>query len=135
MPNGAIVQTAQLGNILREHRQRLRALELSDGSNRWIYVVTSTADFGYSEESPFFQNGWGNVDGQAPVSFKRFLNWVHIRGAFTGGPDNSVVFTLPSVYAPLYPQAIAGALIDGSGTFTTIVGTDGTVTYVTQGAF
>lgn len=129
----AISQQTDVGSVLREHRARLRSLELSDGSNGWIYVG-SLGDPGWTEESPPFENGWANVDGQAPVSFKMFLNWVHIRGAFAGGADGSVVFTLPPVYAPLYPQAAIGPLADGSGVYSFIIGTDGTVTYVTAGA-
>lgn len=130
----AISQQSDLSIVLREHRQRIRDLELSDGSNGWIYVG-SFGDPGWTEESPPFQNGWANAgDGHAPVSFKYFLNWVHIRGAFTGGPDNSVVFTLPAVYAPIYPQPAIGPLADGSGVWAYIVGIDGTVTYVTAGA-
>lgn len=120
---------------LKQHNARLTAVERSDGSSPWIYVGTYPGDANTTPESPPFENGWGNVfSGQAPVSFKRFSNWTHIRGAFTGGSDGTVVFTLPPEYAPLYPQAITGSLTDGSGVWTCIIGTDGSVTYVTQGA-
>lgn len=131
----ATVQQADLGNILREHRERIAALELSDGSDGWIYVGTYPGDPGTTPESPPFENGWSNAGApNAPVSFKMFLNWVHIRGAFTGGADGTVVFTLPAEYAPIYAQPSIGPLADGSGVWSYVVGTDGTVTYVTAGA-
>ncbi len=129
----SVILPADLGDTLRDHRQRIAFLEGSDGSNEWVYVGTYPTDPLTSIESPPFENSWTNIGGgQAPVSFKRFLNWVHIRGAFTGGADNTVVFTLPPAYRPLYPQAIVGPLTDGTGAWTCIVGTDGTVTYVTR---
>jgi hypothetical protein len=147
----AISRQADLGGVLREHRQRIKQLEMSDGSNGWVYVGTpgvDGVDALLTGESPPFENGWTNaLGGQAPVPYKYFLNWVHIRGAFTGGSDNSVGFTLPipgwiapsgaafgGTYAPAFPVANIGALADGSGVFSFVIGTDGTVTYGTAGA-
>lgn len=128
------VQQVTLDLAVKQHNARLIALERSDGSNRWV-AVNPEGGPDTDPEGPEFQNGWANVGApQAPVEFKRFLNWVHIRGAFTGGADNTVVFTLPPAYAPLYPQAALGPLADGSGVYSLIIGTDGTVTYVTAGA-
>lgn len=124
-----------LSGILGMHNQRLNAIERSDGSAHWINVANDSSDPLWTFESPPWQNGWGNVGGvEAPVSFKRFLNWVHIRGAFTGGVDGTVVFTLPPAYCPAFQQAAVGPLADGSGVYTYLIGVDGTVTYITAGA-
>lgn len=129
------VQQVTLDLALKQHNARLISLERSDGSNRWV-AVNPEGGPDTDPEGPEFQNGWANVGAPfAPVQFKRFLNWTHIRGAFYGGSDDTVVFTLPELYWPLYPEAIIGSLADGSGGWTCLVGTDGTVTYVTQGAF
>lgn len=136
-----VVHPSELWDTLRSYHQRLLNLENGDGSWGWICVDDGSGNpcipdpILDSVEYCAFQNGWTNAGGdQAPVSFKRFLNWVHIRGGFTGGPDNSVVFTLPPAYAPLYPQAAIGPLGDLSGVYSLLIGVDGTVTYGTAGA-
>jgi len=118
---------------LKQHNSRLTSIERSDGSDRWI-AVNPEGGPDTDPEGPEFQNGWANVPGQAPVAFKRFLNWVHIRGVFSGGADGSIVFTLPEACWPLYPEAIVGSLADGSGVWTCGIDTSGNVTYITQGS-
>lgn len=131
----SIVLPPSVSLALRDHHTRLVNIERSDGSNPWIYVADDDTDPLWTPQSPPWENGWGNAGGgQAPVSFKRFLNWVHIRGAFIGGADGTVVFTLPVDYVPLYPVSTTGGLADGSGIFSYIIGIDGTVKYVTAGA-
>jgi len=119
----SIVQQADIYATLRAHQQGLDALRRSDGSNRWILVGDDT-----DPESPPFENGWTNIAGAYhPVAFKRFLNWVH-----NGGPDNSVVFTLPQAYWPTAVMPLSpGTLADFSGAYSLWIGTDGTVNYVT----
>lgn len=130
----SIVLPPSVELALRDHQTRLLRIERSDGSNPWIYVANDDTDPLWTPDSPPWQNGWGNAgDGQAPVSFKRFLNWVHIRGAFTGGADNTIVFTLPTTYEPLFPVSSIGGLADGSGVFSYLIDTSGNVTYVTAG--
>lgn len=137
MTAGRVDQVSE-PNVLRALTAGQKRLNSDDGSWPWVCVDDSSSNPCIPPTSnpayTAFENGWTNVDGQAPVSFKRFLNWVHIRGAFTGGADNTVVFSLPELYRPSFPQAIVGSLSDGSGVWTCIIGTDGTVTYVTQGA-
>lgn len=142
----SIVQPSAVNLALREHRDRIAKLEQSDGSDSWITVGTPGVDGVDSyiaanpppyNDTPWvpFQNGWTWAGGgQAPVQFKRFLNWTHIRGAFFNPvtADGTVVFTLPAIFAPQFEQSTVGPLADGSGTFSLIVGTNGDVTYVTQ---
>lgn len=139
MPNGRVDQVNE-PDLLRNHAKRIAKIENSDGSWPWVCVddgssapcIPPTTNPAYT----VFENGWTNVGSpEAPVSFKRFLNWVHIRGAFTGGADNTVVFTLPPLYVPAFRQMLLLPLGDGSGSATVLVDIDGTVTYVTQGAF
>lgn len=135
MPNGRVDQVNE-PDLLRNHSRRLLKIENSDGSWPWINVGTYPTDPGTTPDSPPFESPWTNVGSpEAPVSFKRFLNWVHIRGAFTGGDDGTVVFTLPPLYVPAFRQMLLLPLGDGSGSATVLVDIDGTVTYVTQGAF
>lgn len=102
---------------------------------------------------------YGN--GYSPLCFMVTVeNNLEIHGAVTGGADNTVVFTLPDLnalavansftgppffwaptdsatfgnmgtYWPLAPKVLVGAAVDGSGSFTFSVGTNGDVTYIT----
>jgi len=118
---------------LLQHNRRITAIERSDGSNRWIYVNPQGGP-DTDPEGPEFQNGWTNVGSpDADLAFKRFLNWVHLRGAFTGGSDGTVVFTLPEAYRPMFRQQMLLPLGDGSGWASVLIDTTGDVTYVTQG--
>lgn len=119
---------------LKQHNARLTALERSDGSGRWV-AVNPEGGPDTDPEGPEFQNGWANVGGQAPVAFKRYDNWVHIRGAFSGGTDGTIVFTLPEEYWPIFPVIQTGAFADGSGTFTFSIDVSGNVTYITGAAY
>lgn len=49
-----------------------------------------------------FQNSWTVPPGGNPVQFMVAVGgWLKIRGDFTGGADNTTVFTLPADYPPL----------------------------------
>jgi len=132
MTGGRVDQTNEPGVLVDLHK-RVRKLEDGDGSWPWVVVGTYPTDPGTTPDSPPFQNGWSSVGyPYPPVSFKRWLNFVVLRGAFTGGPDNSVVFTLPQEYWPTDVEVLApGQLSDFSGIFKSWVNTDGTVNYVT----
>lgn len=127
------VQQTSVELALKQHNARLTALERSDGSNRWI-LVNPEGGPDTDPEGPEFQNGWANLGAPfAPVAFKRFSNWVHIRGAFGGGPDNSVVFTLPEPYWPTMLTPLnPGTFSDYTAAFTLFVDVDGTVNYVQE---
>lgn len=131
------VQQTTIDLALKQHNDRLTAIERSDGSDRWIYVGTYPTDPNTTAESPPFENGWMNVNVANGVRFKRQFNNLNIDGGpgITGGADNSVVFTLPSACWPKRQYILLGPLADGSGVFTYTVNTDGTVVYVTSGAF
>lgn len=66
---------------------------------QWIYVGGS-ADPGWTEHSPAFQNGWGNAGGGLQRLRFRLTNedQLEIQGAVTGGTA-SVVATLPDLDA------------------------------------
>lgn len=96
-----IKETVRLGR--RSYQLERRADE------DWIYVGTAGVDGVdalLTDESPPFLNGWTNAFGaDPPVSFKRTVNsWVHIRGGFIGGSNNTTVFVLPVGYRPEYRQ-------------------------------
>lgn len=134
MTAGRVDQRSFPGD-LRGLRDRVTVIENSDGSWPWIYVGDYPADPFTTPDSPPFQNGWANVGPPYHlVAFKRFLNWVKIRGAFSGGDDGTIVFTLPALYVPSMVVPLPpGQLGDGSGIFNAIVDTDGNVTYITSG--
>lgn len=89
-------------DALREHAERLRALERSGGP--WIYVGTigmDGVDALLTPDSPQFVNGWTNSLGpDPPVSFGILNGWLHIRGGYVGGANNTTVFILPVGYRP-----------------------------------
>jgi hypothetical protein len=111
-------------------------LIVSGEDGPWIYVGTTGVDGVDSlltVDSPPFQNSWTNALGdEAPVSFLLTFNgWVHLRGGFAGGADNTTVFTLPVGYRPPYRQEMViptGSDVDYA---TCVVETDGTVVYET----
>lgn len=93
-------------SALREHNERIRGLERSGGP--FIYVGTfglDGVDDLLTPDSPPFKNVWTNALGNYPaVSFTVVNGWVHIRGAFVGGANGTVVFTLPPGYRPSHRQ-------------------------------
>lgn len=142
----------------------------------WVYIGTFGVDNADEQilgnPAPFnpdlddylnipFENSWTNAgEGFSPVCFMVTVeNNLEIHGAFTGGSDNTVVFTLPDLstistpvrnywaptpnadptmmgtYWPLAPKPLVGSFIDGTGTFTFLIGTDGTVTYQTGATY
>lgn len=127
------VVQANLPDVLRDHNQRLRALEGQVG--RWIYVLpiapgTPPQDFNADDPlSPDFENGWGNVTAQQPVSFRIHpATRVQIRGAINGGSIPSIVFTLPENYRPTQgPAPVLFPSTDGSTAYTGRIDTDGSV--------
>lgn len=121
----SIVQQTSFAGALREHRQRISNLENSDGSGPWVFVG------GSDPLSPPFLNGWGNTGApQADVSFKRFLNWVHLRGGFIGGALNTIVFVLPEFFRPAALTPMLVPVGDASGFSTVTVDVDGSVTFI-----
>ena len=74
-----------------------------------IYVGTVGVD-GVDDlltpESPPFQNGWTNALGdEPPLSFVRSVTgFIHLNGAFFGGGNGTVIFTLPVKYRPAKTQ-------------------------------
>lgn len=151
MNNGGVTIPPSIGGTLYQHARRLFNLEQSDGSGVWTYVCVDNTDPNYTPMSPLFENGWDNAGApDAPVAFKRFYNWIHIRGGFTNASITSgVVFrfqtsadgTTPasgellSAYIPLFRQQLLVPLGDGSGSASVLVDVDGTVTYINQGPF
>lgn len=123
MGAGIRVQEPGVYQMLWDHEQRLKNHDLR-GDERWIYVGTAGID-GVDDlltaDSPPFQNGWTNALGvYPPVSFRRTLNgWVHFRGAFVGGADGSIVFTLPQGFWPEHrePFTIPTASVDHYATY------------------
>ena len=112
-----------------ELQRRIRALEANvsgtqgvDGA--WHYV----GDPG----EPAFENSWANAGGaDAPVSYIKTMNgWVHIRGAFIGGAQNTVVFTLPVGYRPAYQQEMVIPTTAATNYATCVVGTNGSVLFL-----
>lgn len=135
MPGGRVDQ-ASAPRALRNQNRRETFLENSDGSFPWISVA-EPGNPGWTPDSPDFENGWTPVNLANPPRFKRVLNWLFIEGGdgITGGADNTVVFTLPARDWPKRGYPLSASLADGSGVFTYFVGTDGTVTYISQMVF
>jgi hypothetical protein len=126
------VHQVTVASALKQHNGRLTALERSDGSNRWV-TVNPEGGPDTDPEGPEFQNGWFSVGAPyPPVQFKRFLNWVHLRGAFSGGSDNTVMFTLPPAYCPIAVETLMLPYTDGSDFATVSVSPSGDVTYLTN---
>lgn len=120
---------ADLGDTLRGYRDRIAVIEASDGSAPWVYVCVDSTDPNWTPISPLFIAPWMNTGPpQAPVSFKRFLNWVHIRGGFTNGSVNDPIFVLPVEFRPAYFQPMVIPTGDGLSVSTIGVDIDGTVT-------
>lgn len=122
---------------LLNHENRIRGYESQDRSGDWVYVDDGSGNpLIIPGLSPAFQNSWTNVGSPFHlVSFKRFENWIHIRGAFTGGAPNTVVFTLPEGWLPGATESLLIGLGDGSGMASVLVDTSGDVTYINQGTF
>jgi hypothetical protein len=126
------VDQVTVENALAKHERRIGILEADVG--RWVYVLpmapsTPPASFNAADPlSPPFQNSWGNIAGQQPVSFRLWpASKVQIRGAIAGGTLPSVVFTLPAGYRPPQPQMILFPSIDGSTAYTGRVDVSGEV--------
>lgn len=150
--NAGVVLPPALSTILGVTNQRLNSLDQGDGSGHWIFVCTDNTDANYTPESPLYENGFLNAGPpDAPVSFKRFLGWIHLRGGFNnpGLTPGTVIFHFTTsadgltpntgqpltAYWPFYRQQLLVPLGDGSGSASVLVDTDGSVTYINQGAF
>lgn len=73
----------------------------------WVYVdpIAPASGGAVDDLSPVWENSWGNLAGQSPMSFSMdALGRVFVRGGFTGGAMNTVMFTLPVGYRPEYGQ-------------------------------
>lgn len=129
----SIVVQPNLPMVLRNLTKRLSTLEGEVG--RWIYVLpmspaTPPQDFNADDPlSPSFVNGWGNVAGQQPASFRMHpATVVQLRGAIQGGTIPSIVFTLPEQYRPTQgPVPVTFPSSDGSLVYTGLVDVDGDV--------
>jgi len=126
------VDQPNLGGALRNHETRIGALEAQVG--RWIYVLPippATPPLGWASGdtlAPSFQNSWGNVAGQQPVSFRVHpATRVAIRGSITGGSIPSVVFTLPVGFRPPAPAAVLFPSSGGTHIYTGRVDPNGDV--------
>lgn len=120
-----------VGTNLLNHEGRLRGAETNDRSGDWVYVDDGSGNPLFVPYSPAFQNSWTNVGSPYHlVSFKRFDNWIHLRGAFTGGADGTVIFTLPLGWLPGAVEPLLLSLTDGTGACTVRVDPSGDVTFV-----
>lgn len=154
--NAGVVLPPTLAGVLGLQNRRLTGLDQSDGTSHWIYVCVDNTDPNYTLESPLFENGWMNAGPpDAPVSFKRFLGWIHMRGGVTNAsitPSVMFHFTTSAdgvtpntgqplmAFWPFYRQQLLVPLGDGSGSASVLVmgpnDTDpGSVSYVNQGPF
>lgn len=147
----SVVQSAPIRRpgvdlVVENHERRLTDLEL--GMGRWIYVTpvapaTEPPDYSAVVPTVAFQNGWGNVAGQDPVSFRMWpATKVQIRGAVTGGTAPSIVFTLPvfdpvaspwaTNYRPPNNVPILFPSTDGLSAWSGLIDTDGNVWVTAQ---
>lgn len=131
MTQGRVDQATGPG-ALRNHDQRIQALERQVG--RWVYVLpVPPADppinwVAGDPLAPSFQNGWANMLGQQPASFRLHpATVVQLRGGVTGGTAPSVVFTLPERYRPNVTTALLFPGADGTAAFTGRVDPNGDV--------
>jgi hypothetical protein len=117
----------------------------------WIHIGTVGVDgvdyllkqknpqpyqYGDTPGPPPFQNGWTNAIAAAggnyePVAFRwGWDNHLEIKGAFTGGADGTVVFTLPARFWPKQKTEPLDIPTTDPNTWAQIViNTDGTVQY------
>lgn len=139
LPTRGVARQIDASLVLREHRERIRALEanlVNSKDGAWIYVGTvgfDGVDLLITLDSPPFQNSWTNSLGpDAPVSFVRTASgWVKMRGGFYGGVDGSVVFTLPVGYRPAFRQQMVIPTGTPNHYATAVVGTSGDVVFGT----
>ena len=129
------VRQVTVESALRQHHERLSALERGDGSDAWFEVIAQIDD--PAPPSPgYFQNGWRNRNPLNPVRFKHYFNWLYLDGGdgIFGGADNTVVFTVFPILAPKRNYyALLDGTYDGLGMFTYNFLTTGDVVYVTAG--
>lgn len=113
----------------------------------WVYVGTVGTDgvdyklkfknpqpyrYGDTPGPPSFSNSWTNVGGTyEPVSFRiGWNNRFQLRGAFTGGNNGTVVFTIPAGYwTPPYTIPYLLPTTDPATFAQIVISTDGTVLY------
>lgn len=106
--------------------RRVIALERTPGGGGTCEDWHAVGDPG----EPAFENGWDNLGSpEAPVSFMLCRGWVHLRGGFAGGADDTTVFTLPAGYRPEYQQEMILPTTSDLSYATVVVGTDGQVVY------
>lgn len=103
-------------------------INTASGTGTWQGDVSWTA-------TPAPQNSWAAVAGWSTGGYRKDANgFVHLRGRFTGGADNTTIFTLPAGYRPgsgtaAFPLSITDnndATISASGS--AFISTAGVVT-------
>jgi hypothetical protein len=136
----SISQQPNLPGALRQHRQRLRALE-QPSPGQWVYVLpispaTPPPDLVPSDPlAPTFKNGCTNVVGSQAVSFR-----IHpsTRVAMRGAVDLHshalpvVVFTLPAGFRPALAHPVVFPSTDGASIYTGRVDPNGDVSILAQ---
>lgn len=130
--------TPSLPRVLREHRQRIGQSE-APSPGQWVYVLpiapaSPPVDLVPGDPlAPSFKNGWGNVAGQQPVSFRVHpATKVCMRGVMTGGAFPSIAFTLPAGFRPSLPVAMMFPSSGGAHVYTARVDPNGDVTMLAQ---
>lgn len=128
----SISQQANVPDVLRDHRDRLRAVE-APSPGRWTYVTpispaTTPPDLVPTDTGPPFRSSWTNVAGSEAVSFRIHpATRVAMRGTIQGGSIPSIVFTLPAGYRPALVHPILFPSSDGLSVFTGRIDPNGDV--------
>jgi hypothetical protein len=133
------VRPPSLTKFLRGHGRSIATIERGQ-PGAWHYVrpvAPATVPDDYVDPDPLasdFVNGWGNVTGQMPFSYRVFpATKVEFRGVIQGGDLGTVVTTVPAAFRPVV--ASHAALVtsgDGLSLFGVIVSTTGDVTVVSE---
>lgn len=131
----SIAEQPDLHRALRQHRDRLRAVE-APSPGRWVYALpvapaTTPPDFVPGDPlSPTFQSGCTNIIGSQPVSFRIHpATRVALRGAVDvhGHAFPVKVITLPAGFRPLLSHPLTFPSTDGASVFTGRVDPNGDV--------
>lgn len=77
--------------------------------NPWKEILTQDSSLTESWKTATLQNGWQNYGGSfAPARYRKDRDGtVYLGGLVKGGPQNSVIFTLPVGYRPAYSLIFA----------------------------
>lgn len=113
----SIVEQSSLGGVLRNHVDRVRALERFYWM--WLYVGSFGVDGVDDHLTPFsppFENGYTNaLGGLVPLRIKlRAPADPLVDGFVTGGAVGDVITTFPSVFWPSHELPLDGQTVDGA---------------------